>query len=124
MIFYTRDIAQAFDLTEAAIRQWLCRAPAFAIGTLDGHVRTFNQTEALTIAIAAEMLRHGLGRPHECLPVAKGLAASPVASTWVHRPRGGDITVTANRPDATSINIPVELLRKRLAGSNIRNTNG
>lgn len=120
MIFYTRDIARSCHLTEAAIRQWLCRAPALAIGTLKGHIRTYTADEALTIAIAAEMLRHGLGRPHECLPVAKGLAASPVASAWVHRPRGGEITVSNNPPEATAINIPVELLRKRLTSSTTR----
>lgn len=117
MTYSTKQIARACHLSEASIRQWLCRAPDFAIGSVTGHVRTYTSIDALTIAVAAEMLRHGLGRPHEVLPVAKRLAASSATSAWVHRPRGDDIIVSSDKPAATAVHIPTALLRERLTGS-------
>lgn len=123
-MFSTKQIAAACHLSEAGIRQWLSRSPHFTVGTLRGQVRSYSPTEALTIAVAAEMLRHSLGRPHECLPAAKSLVASSCDSAWVHRPRGGVITTSATRPDATSIHIPVGSLRERLSGLKKGTSNG
>lgn len=116
-MYTTKQIAKACHLSEAAIRQWLCRAPEFAIGHLAGHVRTYSADEALTLAVAAEILRHSLGRPHEVLPIAQRLASSPTTSAWVHRPRGHEIVISAGEPNHTAIHIPVSLLRERLTGS-------
>lgn len=123
-MYTTKQIAAACHLSEAGIRQWLSRSPHFTIGHLDGHSRTYSPTEALTIAVAAEMLRHSLGRPHEVLPVAQRLASSSATSAWVHRPRGGEIVVTADQPTNTCICIPVALLRERIAGPTTRKAHG
>lgn len=114
MTFNNADLAGLLGLSEAAIRQWLCRAPAFHLGAVRGKARTYNRVEALCIAIAAELFRHRLGRPHEVLPVARQIAASGDDSIWVHRPAGGPITTTSEKPASTAVHLPLAELRRRL----------
>jgi len=113
-MFDTRQIARACHIGEPAIRQWLSRSPGIAIGSINGHARTYNEFDAMTIVIAAEMLRHRLGRPHECLPIAQAIA-DQTGTMWACRPHGGDIVITADRPDCVAIAIPLDFLRSRLA---------
>lgn len=114
MTFATSDLAGLLGLSEAAIRQWLCRAPAFRIGAVRGHARIYNRVEALCIAIAAELFRHRLGRPHEVLPVARQIAASGADAIWVYRPQGGPITTATDQPAGTAVHLPLAELRRRL----------
>ncbi len=114
MTFNNGDLAGLLGLSEAAIRQWLCRAPAFHIGAVRGHARTYNIVEALCIAVAAELFRHRLGRPHEVLPIARQIAASGADAIWVHRPTGGPITTTTDQPSSTAVHLPLAELRRRL----------
>jgi hypothetical protein len=114
LTFATSDLAGLLGLSEAAIRQWLCRAPAFNIGAVRGHARTYNIAEALCIAIAAELFRHRLGRPHEVLPIARQIAASGGDSIWVHRPMGGPITTSTEKPASVAMHLPLAELRRRL----------
>lgn len=114
MTFATSDLAGLLGLSEAAIRQWLCRAPAFHIGAVRGKARIYNHIEAVTIAIAAELFRHRLGRPHEVLPAARQIAASGAEAIWVYRPQGGPITTTTEQPSGTAVRLPLAELRRRL----------
>ncbi|MCO5138318.1 MULTISPECIES: hypothetical protein [unclassified Shinella] len=114
MTFATSDLADLLGLSEAAIRQWLCRAPSFHLGAVRGKARIYNRVEAVTIAIAAEMFRHRLGRPHEVLPIAREIAASGADAIWVYRPQGGPIITATDQPSSTAVHLPLAELRRRL----------
>ncbi|GLR49726.1 hypothetical protein KYK30_14295 [Shinella yambaruensis] len=115
MTYNNGDLAGLLGLTEASIRQWLCRAPTFRLGAVRGKARIYNHIEAVTIAIAAELFRHRLGRPHEVLPIARQIATSGVDAIWVYRPQGGPITTATDQPAGTAVHLPLAELRRRLS---------
>jgi hypothetical protein len=116
MVFNNRQIARAVHLGEPTIRQWLARAPDFKIGALDARTRTYDATEALTLLIAAEIMRLGLARPHEALPAAKDAArSSPSGTLWAFRSTDGGLRIQADRPTAhVAVAIPIDLIVGRL----------
>ncbi|CAN7613982.1 hypothetical protein LJR030_001511 [Rhizobium sp. LjRoot30] len=113
-MFDTKQIAKAIHLSEAAVRQWLSRSPDLALGHIDGHARKFDKHDAMTVVIGAEMLRHRLGRPHECFAAARRILATGASETWAFRPHGGAITTTSDRPEGAAVFLPIDFLGHRL----------
>lgn len=118
MTFTNRQIARVIHLGEQAIRQWLWRAPQFSIGTLGPNGRTYRAEEAMTLMIAAEIMRHALARPYEALPAAQAVANAR-GTLWACRDSNDELSITPERPDAAvAVMIPIDLLRSRLGLTN------
>jgi hypothetical protein len=115
MGFTTKQIARAVRLGDAAIRQWLARAPGFSIGTVVGRARVYDLSEAIAVMVAAEILRHGLARPHEALPAARDAPMGASGTLWAYRDHDDELAISSERPTAAvAVSIPLAELRRRL----------
>lgn len=114
-MFNTSDVAAACGVDPATVRSWLARAPGFAIGHSEASGRTFDDSEALVLVIAGELLALGFGPPHLALPVARHISRMAHSDrVWVSRGADGSLTASAHEPAEVAVALPLPALAARL----------